>query len=115
MKNLYLIVFYLKQPKDPRKTHLSGYMNQDGNFSYTENLTVSTKIKPRDLEQASIILNLAERKTVVNRLNPDATFDQTMAYYLTHYANYLSRLGVTKEWFDEPNVQSIQTEEKAQS
>lgn len=87
-KDIYLVAFYSKKPKDPKKSAIPGYINNDENISYAENVTVTRGLKDRDLT-AAIILNLTQKTVHKSRFTDANDWEKLAAYYAKGYPQYL--------------------------
>jgi len=75
----YLIITYIKRP--------SGQMDE-----ITE---VTTRVKPRDVQMASVILDfktLSVVKCSLNGANVPRNWDRIVSYYYQHYKSTIERL-----------------------
>lgn len=75
----YLLLTYFKTP--------SGKID--------ESMTVSQRLKPRDLQTANVILDFKEQKVVVASMNGQAVpkdWDRIVSYYYQFYSNIIERL-----------------------
>lgn len=90
--NVYLMAYYSAQPINKKFTHQAGYMKLDSNVHHNEQVIVARKIKNRDLQLASVILDVMNKKVVKCSKQPAADYDGLWTYYTTHYADYLKPL-----------------------
>jgi hypothetical protein len=90
-KDIFLVAQYIKVPKDKSKTRAPGYMTNDENISYTENVTVTRGLKDRDLT-AAVILNLTQKTVHKFRFEGKNDWETLAAYYAKGYPQYLKLL-----------------------
>lgn len=89
-KSVYLIAYYSVKPKDSRvNTSQKGWMSQDGNVAYDEQITVAKRLKTKDLQMAKVILDLSERTVFRNSWNNGKGFDDLFEHYYSGYQKYL--------------------------
>lgn len=100
VKDIFLVATYLKAPKDPKKSAVKGYINNDENISYGEKVTVTRGLKDRDLT-AGIILNLTQKTVHKCRFGGNNDWETLAAYYAKGYPQYLKLLEPTPEPTDE--------------
>ena len=89
---IYVIAYYVKQPLDIKQTRFAGYMKDESNVSYQEQLVVANKIKDRDYQSAGIILDAVNKKILKGSWRPTATFDELWDYFSKNYENYMKPL-----------------------
>lgn len=87
-KDTFLVASYSKKPRDPKKTAVKGYINDDKNISYAENVTVTRGLKDKDLT-AAIILNLTQKTVHKCRFDDANDWEKLASYYAKNYPNYL--------------------------
>ena len=90
-KDIFLVAKYLKAPKNPKRTMVKGYMNDDENISYAESVTVTRGLKDKDLT-AAIILNLTQKTVHKCRFDDANDWEKLAAYYAKGYPQYLKLL-----------------------
>ena len=84
-KKLFLVARYtqvLRNPKNPDRSS-AAFMNNESMF-------LTKNIKRRDLEEAGVILDIANAKVIKNRFN-DRPFDELYGYYIKHYSDYINK------------------------
>ena len=99
-KDIFLIAQYAKVPRDKSKTRAPGYMKDDQNISYTENVTVTRGLKDRDLK-AAVILNLTQKTVQKFRFEGKGDWESLAAYYAKGYPQYLKLIEPQPEPTDE--------------
>lgn len=97
-RSIYLIAYYVGKPKDRRvKTHIPGWMKKENAISYDEQVAISRTLKKRDMQCAKIILDLGQKKTVLNGWSDIRDFDKLFSYF---NQNYPEQAGKTMEMID---------------
>ena len=90
IKDLHLLAFYVIKPKNPKLTHLKGYMSDPNNHQYDERIEFTKGLKPNDQSYAGVVLNLSKKTIVKNRFNAyDGDFDKLFKYFLEAYPQYV--------------------------
>jgi hypothetical protein len=92
MKNIYLVAQYVTRPRDPRKTHIAGYMKDPANYQYDERVQISTRLRNQDLYTAKIILNLSNKTVDKNSFNDVKNFDELFKYFFKGYHKYITEV-----------------------
>jgi len=91
-KSVYLIAYYHRKPKDPKRTKEAGYIKDPANFDYDESINITRGLKTRDELGAEVILNLTEQTVVKNRFNDNKDFPSLLAHYQEGYPKYINPL-----------------------
>ena len=82
-KDLHLIAFYTIKPRDPKKTHIKGYMSDPANHQYDERIEFTRGLSSKDQQYAGVVLNLNQKTVVYNKYNAyDSEFDVLFKYFL---------------------------------
>ena len=85
-KKVYLVAYYYMRPKHQRvRTETAGWMNNQENVTWDEQISLTTKLKDRDLTTAKVILNLTERNVVINGWTGNKDFDELFDHFYKHY------------------------------
>lgn len=92
--NIYLVAHYLIKPRDPRKTHIPGYMKDPDNFRYDEQVQVTARLRKQDLATAKIIINLSDKKVEQNSFNHNQDFNDLFKYFFKGYHKYITEVMV---------------------
>lgn len=92
--NIYLVAQYVTRPRDPRKTHIAGYMKDPNNFQYDERVQITTRLRNQDLYTAKVILNLSTRTVDKNSFNNNKNFDEMFKYFFKGYHKYITEVMV---------------------
>lgn len=119
MKNqsIYLVAHYVTRPRDPKKTHIPGYMKDPANHQYDEQVQISTRLRNQDKLMAKIILNLSNKQVEKNSFNDNKNFNELFKYFFKGYHKYvtevMSKLDIEyfNQMLDEMQVE-LDTEKK---
>lgn len=91
-KELYLVAFYVKRPRNQKMTHSKDYMSDPANFQYDERIEFARGLKSRDRSMSSIILNLNTKQVVKNTYDTDQRdFTALFKYFLEGYPKYVAQ------------------------
>lgn len=93
-QSIYLIANYTAKPKNPAKTHIKGYMKDPANVRYDEQVHISTRLRPKDITSAKIIMNLSDKVIQVNNFNENKDFNQLFKYFFKGYHKYITDIMV---------------------
>lgn len=93
-QNIYLVAQYVARPRDPRKTHIAGYMKDPNNFQYDERVQITTRLRNQDLYTAKVILNLSTKTVDKNSFNNNKNFDEMFKYFFKGYHKYITKVMV---------------------
>ena len=89
-KDLHLIAFYTIRPRDPKKTHVKGYMSNPANHQYDERIEFTRGLSSKDQQYAGVVLNLNQKTVVYNKYNAyNSEFDTLFKYFLEAYPKYV--------------------------
>jgi fructose-specific phosphotransferase system component IIB len=110
-QNIYLVAHYLTKPRDPRKTHVPGYMKDPANVRYDEQVQVSTRLRQQDLVTAKVIMNLTDKTVEQNSFNHNQDFNELFKYFFKGYHKYITEVMVKldPEYFNQM-LDEMQTE-----
>jgi len=89
-KSIYLVAHYTAKPKNPSRTYVSGYMKDPANIRYDEQVHISAKIRPYDIQYAKIIINLSSKVVETNTFNNNKDFKELFKYFFTGYHKYIT-------------------------
>jgi len=89
-QSIYLIAHYSAKPKNPAKTHIPGYMKDPANVRYDEQVQVSTRLRPKDINMAKIIMNLSTKNVDKNSFNNNKDFKELFKYFFKGYHKYIT-------------------------
>jgi hypothetical protein len=90
-QNIYLVAHYVTRPRDPKKTHIPGYMKDPANHQYDEQVQISTRLRKQDVN-AKIIINLTDKKVEQNSFNGKKDFDELFKYFFKGYHKYVTEV-----------------------
>lgn len=112
-KSIYLVAHYVTRPKNPKMTHIPGYMKDPANHQYDEQVQVSTRLRSKDITGAKIIMNLSEKQVQTNVFNGNKNFDELFKYFFKGYHKYITDVMVQldAEYFNKM-LDEMQAEEK---
>jgi hypothetical protein len=118
-KSIYLVAHYVTRPKNPKMTHIPGYMKDPANHQYDEQVQVSTRLRPKDITGAKIIMNLSEKQVQTNSFNGNKNFDELFKYFFKGYHKYITDVMVQldAEYFNKmlDEMQAEVKDEEAQA
>jgi len=89
-QKIYLLANYSAKPKNPAKTHIPGYMKDPANVRYDEQVHISTRLRPKDLNSAKIIMNLSDKQVQINNFNNNKNFNDLFKYFFKGYHKYIT-------------------------
>ena len=89
-RSIYLVAHYVTRPRDPRKTHIPGYMSNPANHQYDEQVQVSTRLRPKDINMAKVIINLSNKTVDKNSFNSNKDFNELFKYFFKGYHKYIT-------------------------
>jgi len=89
IRDIHLLAFYVTKPRNPKMTHIKGYMLDPANHQYDERIEFTKGLNGKDQSYAKVILNLNQKKVVKNSWNTDRTFDDYFKYFLQAYPEYI--------------------------
>lgn len=113
-KSIFLVAYYSTKPRDPKKTHIAGYLKDPNNTVMDESINITRGLRTRDEINASVILNLSEQVVIKNRFNDNKDFPSLLAHFQEGYPKYLNPLLAqlySKDLADVTDV-NVQTEEE---
>ena len=108
-KSVYLVAYYTMKPKSHRvQTQVKGWMDNQDNVAWDEQVGITTKLKSKDISMAKVILDLSNRNVYRNGWNNGKGFDDLFEHYYQGYQRYLDP--VIKELGYEmvPNEQAVE-------
>jgi hypothetical protein len=91
-QNIYLVAHYVTRPRDPKKTHIPGYMKDSANHQYDEQVQISTRLRPQDNSMAKVIVNLSTKTVEKNSFNGKKDFDEMFKYFFKGYHKYVTEV-----------------------
>ena len=90
-QNIYLVAHYVTRPRDPKKTHIPGYMKDPANHQYDEQVQISTRLRKQDVN-AKIIINLSDKQVQQNSFNDKKDFNELFKYFFKGYHKYITEV-----------------------
>ena len=90
-QNIYLVAHYTTKPRDPKKTHIPGYMKDPANHQIDEQVQISTRLRKQDVN-AKIIINLTDKKVEQNSFNNKKDFNELFKYFFKGYHKYVTEV-----------------------
>lgn len=90
--NIYLVANYSMRPRNPRMTHVAGYMKNPENIQWDEQVEVSVKLRQKDRNMAKIIINLSTKQVEANRFNDNRDFNELFKYFFKGYHKYITEV-----------------------
>jgi hypothetical protein len=87
-QDIYLLAKYVAKPVNPKLTAKKGYVLDNNNLHYDEQVVVTRGLKSKDKQYSQVILNLT-REEVVKRTNKELTFEKLFEYFFENYADYI--------------------------
>jgi hypothetical protein len=107
-KKIYLVANYSAKPKNPRMTHVKGYMANPENVAWDESVVVTAGLKTKDLMSSRVVLNISEQKVEKNSFGNEKSFYELFEYFYNSspkdISNALRRLGITVGKKDDPSI-----------
>jgi fructose-specific phosphotransferase system component IIB len=91
-QSIYLIANYVTKPRDPRRTHIPGYMKDPANVQYDEQVQISTRLTKKDIQTAKIIVNLTNKQVQQNSFNNNKDFKELFKYFFKGYHKYITEV-----------------------
>ena len=91
-QNIYLVAHYVTRPRDPKKTHIPGYMKDPANHQYDEQVQISTRLRPQDNTMAKVIVNLSTKTVEKNSFNGKKDFNELFKYFFKGYHKYVTEV-----------------------
>lgn len=89
-KSVYLVAYYTIKPKTSRvNTSQKGWMDNQDNVAWDEQISIATRLKTKDLTMAKVILDLQGRTVYRNSWNNGKGFDDLFEHYYNGYQKYL--------------------------
>jgi hypothetical protein len=91
-QSIYLIANYVAKPRNPRKTHVPGYMKDPANVQYDEQVQISTRLRNKDIQTAKIIIDLTNKVVQQNSFNNNRDFKELFKYFFKGYHKYVTEV-----------------------
>ncbi len=90
-KDIYIVAYYYKKPKEHVNTSKKGWMDNPDNIRWDEKVTITKGLNKRDV-QGTVIVNLTQKRVERNNLNHNKDFDTIFQYFFTNYDQYITRV-----------------------
>jgi hypothetical protein len=90
MKGKFLYVRYVGRPRDPSRTSQKGFFKE--NLAYDEQVSLSTNLTDKEVLEASIILDLVNKKIVRQKQHTfeiSKDYDFLYNYFYENYKKYI--------------------------
>jgi len=113
-KHIYLIANYSAKPKNPKMTHIKGYMSDPANVAWDESVHLTRGLKQRDSQNSRIILDITTQTVEKNTVGANKSFIQLFEYFYSTAPQEISRqlklAGITVEEKKEDSLESAVVE-----
>lgn len=111
-KNIYLCATYYARPRNPSQTFKSGYMKDENNIAWDEQVIVTVGLKNKEANMAKVVLNITEQKVVKNSFNNGRDFMELFQYFYNsspkELSHALQQVGITFGRVEEPTNEPVQ-------
>lgn len=108
-KKMYLVAFYYMRPRHQRvRTNVPGWIKDEQNISWDEQIAITTKLKDRDYASGKIILNLSDRVVLTNGWTGSRDFDELFDHFYKNYKNDLHKIATELGYFKQPTIDSVE-------
>jgi len=91
---MYLLAKYLKNPRNPKMTHIKGYMLNKENYTLDESVKFSRNLRNKDLIDHNVVINIFQQR--IEKCNVEdmqnLEYDQMFAYFYQNYQTYFDRM-----------------------
>lgn len=101
MKGKFLVVQYAGKPVDPKQTSKKGYLKD--NLVYDEKVSLTNKLRDKDLLNSTIVLDLENKKIVRRSKVYDISdnYNFLYEYYYKNYKDHINKfLGINEKTVD---------------
>ena len=101
MKGKFLVVQYAGKPADPGQTSKKGYLKD--NLVYDEKVSLTNKLRDKDLLNSTIVLDLENKKIVRRSKVYDISdnYNFLYEYYYKNYKDHINKfLGINEKTVD---------------
>jgi hypothetical protein len=90
-KNIYLIAKYYARPRKPNATIYPGYMKDQANISWDEQITITRGLKNKDLLESKVTLNITTQEVERNSFQNGKPFYELFEYFYKANPQEISR------------------------
>lgn len=87
-KHIYLVASYIQRPRNPKMTHIKGYIKDPANLRWDEAFTITRGVKKRD-QNAQILLDLTDKRVEKDSFGSERSFDDIFYYFFVNYHKQL--------------------------
>lgn len=87
-KSIFLVAHYYMRPRGRATTQIKGWMSNNDNLQYDEQVAITRNLKKSDLSTAKIIMDLTKKSVVRNGWNNLDDFDKLFGYFHEGYPQY---------------------------
>lgn len=105
----YVVLSHFTRPKGKNASNQAGWNHTKELVQHDEEFAVKTRVSNRDIQTASIILDLIESKVVLSKFG-DRDYPKLLDYVLKHYRSYIVKAcndqGITIEGITNGSVPS---------
>lgn len=88
-KSIYLVAQYFKKPRDPKQSHVKGYMSNPENIRWDEKVDITRGLKNKDIN-CQVVINLSDKVVEKNTFGDNKDFDSMFEYFFTGYSQYIT-------------------------
>jgi hypothetical protein len=93
MSKLFLVAYYYQRPSEKRvRTNRSGWMNNEKNVAFDEQVALTKNLSNRDYDMAKVILDMVHKKVIKNGWNTTKSFDDMFLYFHEGYPQYTAEV-----------------------
>ena len=105
----YVVLSHFTRPKGKNTANRPGWNHTKELVQHDEEFAVKTRVSNRDIQTASVILDLVESKVVLSKFG-DRDYAKLLDYVLKHYRSYIVKAcndqGITIEGITNGSVPS---------
>ena len=91
-QKFYVVAQYLMRPRNKNMTSNAAYMQNPDNLQFDEMFNIVTKIKDKELQTYSVILDLTEKKIVKNSYQSGKTYQEILQYFTSNYSEKFTQM-----------------------
>jgi hypothetical protein len=88
--NMFIVAKYLQTLRNPHDANKQDIGKKHSAWQNNEEVYCRRNLKPRDLAEAAVIIDVRNQKVLKNRFGDNHDFAELYKYYLTHYADYIN-------------------------
>ena len=98
-KDIFIIAQYYGKPRNPKMTHIAGYLSDENNIIWDERVDVTAGLKQKDLLNSKVVINISQQTVVRDGFKSGKSFDELFSYFYNanpkDIANAIRRFGIT--------------------